>query len=670
MKKTIPAIIAAAMLLICGCAGNRQESDMPVKEPKLLISDLTAETGSIQLTILAIDGDLKAYDRWGIVYGETSDKSQGQEILADNKPSDKKKEIRLTGLKEGATYYIWEWAEGPKVERIWSTEVSIRVKSNADPVKLDGTVIGSTYSADSNGNKSTTENSKGSVFDGNFDTYFYSYDKSWSWVGLDLGTRHIIEKVGYSPRRFFNGAVQLAIIEGANEPDFSDALPIYMIKEYGRGGEMTYADINCSRGFRYVRYISASEARCNLAELEFHGHEGEGDDSQFYQITNLPTVVINTEGAKDITSKEVEIPSTVYIISQNGKDLLATTETGVRGRGNASWEFPKKPYRLKFDKKQSPLGAPASAKKWTLINNWGDKTLMRNILAFEVSRRVGQSYTPFCHPVDVIINGEYRGCYQLCDQVEAASGRVDAKDGYLIEIDAYADGEPVWFKSTKGIPVTIKHPDEEDITQEQKDFIKNYFNSMEASVFAGNFTDLEDGYRRYLDLDSFLKNFIVGEFGGNTDTYWSTYMYKDAGDGRLHTGPAWDYDLGFDNDGRTHPILGLQDYIYCTKGSLASSAVKQMVSRIVKEDPKAKERLMEIWEEACKNGGLRDMNTYVNQTAAMLQESQELNFKRWPILSEKVHQNYQALGSYDAEVKVVKTYIEGRLSHFDQLIRK
>lgn len=84
MKKTIPAIIAAAMLLICGCAGNRQESDMPVKEPKLLISDLTAETGSIQLTILAIDGDLKAYDRWGIVYGETSDKSQGQEILAEN----------------------------------------------------------------------------------------------------------------------------------------------------------------------------------------------------------------------------------------------------------------------------------------------------------------------------------------------------------------------------------------------------------------------------------------------------------------------------------------------------------------------------------------------------------------------------------------------------------
>ena len=670
MKKIIPVIIGAAMLLLYGCSDSQQENLTPAKEPKLLISNPTSEIGSIILAILAIDGDLKAYDRWGIVYGETRDKSQGQEIVSDNKPSDKKKEIRLTGLKEGATYYIWEWAEGPKTERIWSKEVSIRVKSKDDPARLDGTVIGSTYSADSNGNKSTTVNTKGNVFDKKFDTYFSSYDKSWSWVGLDLGSRHVIKQVGYSPREYFNGAVQLAIIEGANEPDFSDALPIYMIKEHGQGGEMTYADVNCSRGFRYVRYVSANEARCNLAELEFLGHEGEGDDSQFYQLTNLPTVVINTEGAKDITSKEVEIPSTVYIISQDGKNLLATTQTGVRGRGNASWGFPKKPYRLKFDKKQSPLGAPASAKKWTLINNWGDKTLMRNMLAFEISRRVGQSYTPFSHPVDVILNGEYRGCYQLCDQIEAASGRVEAKDGYLIEIDAYADGEPVWFRSQKGTPVTIKHPDEEDITPEQQAFIKDFFNTMEAAVDATNFTDETNGYRKYLDLDSFLRNFIVGEFGGNTDTYWSTYMYKDAGDGRLYTGPAWDYDLGFDNDQRTHPIIGMKDYIYCTKGSLASSAVKNMVSRIVKEDPKAKERLIEIWEEACENGGLDHMNSYVDQIAAMLQESQELNFKRWPILSEKVHQNYQALGSYDAEVKVLKTYIEGRLSQFDQLIRK
>ena len=100
------------------------------------------------------------------------------------------------------------------------------------------------------------------------------------------------------------------------------------------------------------------------------------------------------------------IKSNVYIVSDAGKSLLSAAETEIRGRGNASWDFPKKPYKIKFADKQSPLGAPAKDRTWTLINNYGDKTLMRNILAFEVSRRVGMAYTPFCTPVDVILNGD------------------------------------------------------------------------------------------------------------------------------------------------------------------------------------------------------------------------------------------------------------------------
>ena len=541
----------------------------------------------------------------------------------------------------------------------------------ADPVKLTGTIIGSQYSVDyNNGNsQSTTVNTKDKVFDGNYDTFFASYDRSQAWVGLDLGKKHVITKVGWSPRVDHQDRVQLALFEGANEADFSDAVPIYIVKEPGVNRTMQYADVDCSRGFRYVRYVSPNDVRCNVAEVEFHGYASEGNDSKLYQLTNLPTVVINTYGAKEITSKEVEIGANVYIISQDGTDLLSTKNTGVRGRGNASWDFPKKPYRLKFESKHSPLGAPASAKKWTLISNYGDKTLMRNMLAFEVSRNVGQSYTPFCHPVDVIVNGEYRGCYQLCDQVEAASGRVEAKDGYLIEIDAYAYNEDVWFNSTRNTPVTIKHPDEDDITDQQIAFITDYFNKMEAAVFATNYKDETNGYRKYLDVDSFLRNFIIGEFCGNTDTFWSVYMYKDAGDGKLYTGPAWDYDLGFENDYRTYPINNLNEYIYVWKGSAASDAVKNMVTRIVKEDPAAKARLIEIWEAALANG-LSDLTADLDAYAEMLKESQALNFKRWKILNQYVHMNFQALGSYDAEVKFVRDYITARLTKFDQLIRR
>lgn len=550
---------------------------------------------------------------------------------------------------------------------------------------LDGKIIGSQWSVDYDNNNAKSErvNTKGNVFDGDFNTYFASYDRSGTWVGLDLGEKYVINKIGYSPRLSHQNRVRLAVIEGANNADFSDAIPIHVIKEAGIEKEMNYAEINCSRGFRYVRYVTPNDVRCNLAELAFYGEKGEGDDSQFYQITNLPTVVINTKGAQEVTSKEEELSSVVYIVSEEGKKLLATEKTGVRGRGNASWNFPKKPYRLKFDEKQQLLDAPAKAKKWTLINNYGDKTLMRNILAFELSRRFGLAYTPYCHPVDVVLNGEYRGCYQLCDQIEVNKNRVNITEmepedvdlpelsgGYLIEVDAYASTEASHFYSTLGTPVTIKSPDDEDIVNAQTRYITDYFNRMENAVFASNFADPETGYRRYLDLDSFLKHFMVGEMSGNTDTYWSVYMTKDRESDKFFTGPVWDFDIAFDNDQRTYPIEAHTDYIFASKGSVASEAMRRMVNRIVKEDEGARQRLLELWSEARNTKGIDETSLleYVDKTVELLNESQKLNFLRWNILSERVHENPQASGSYEGEVAIVKNFIRKRLPQMDGFI--
>ena len=550
---------------------------------------------------------------------------------------------------------------------------------------LDGKIIGTQWSVDYDNNNAKSErvNTKGNVFDGDFNTYFASYDRSGTWVGLDLGEKYVINKIGYSPRLSHQNRVRLAVIEGANNADFSDAIPIHVIKEAGVEKEMNYAEINCSRGFRYVRYVTPNDVRCNLAELAFYGEKGEGDDSQFYQITNLPTVVINTKGAQEVTSKEEELSSVVYIVSEEGKKLLATEKTGVRGRGNASWNFPKKPYRLKFDEKQQLLDAPAKAKKWTLINNYGDKTLMRNILAFELSRRFGLAYTPYCHPVDVVLNGEYRGCYQLCDQIEVNKNRVNITEmepedvdlpelsgGYLIEVDAYASTEASHFYSTLGTPVTIKSPDDEDIVNAQTRYITDYFNRMENAVFASNFADPETGYRRYLDLDSFLKHFMVGEMSGNTDTYWSVYMTKDRESDKFFTGPVWDFDIAFDNDQRTYPIEAHTDYIFASKGSVASEAMRRMVNRIVKEDEGARQRLLELWSEARNTKGIDETSLleYVDKTVELLNESQKLNFLRWNILSERVHENPQASGSYEGEVAIVKNFIRKRLPQMDGFI--
>lgn len=561
----------------------------------------------------------------------------------------------------------------------------------ADDAKLSGTIIGTELSGDAAGNATTTENTKEMAFDGDFNTYFKAYisDDEWdynrTWVGLDLGEPHVITRIGFASRKMRSYKLQLAVVEGANEPDFSDAMPIYMIRDDKTpSGHMTYADINVSRGFRYVRFMSGPSAACNFAEIEFYGHPGEGDDSQLFQLTNLPLVVVNTEGMRMMQSKDDKVNSTVHIISEGGTSLLSKKDTECKGRGNASWNFPKKPMRLKFPKKQTVLpDAPAKCKKWTLINNYGDKSLMRNKIAFHMSRGIGLSYAPYCQFVDLIFNGEYQGCYQLCDQVEVNPGRVEITEmtpddiegealtgGYFIEIDAYANQEASWFESLRGIPVTIKSPDDDEITPEQSAYIKDYFNKFETAVFTYGFTSETTGYRKYLNLDSFLQYFIVGELDGNTDYFWSIYMSKERGEEKFVVGPVWDVDLGFDNDYRTYPIANKTDFIYRSGGSVASSAVKRLVDRILVSDTKARERLKYLWSDARVN---RHYNpTYycklVDRYAEQLAQSQELNFKRWNILGEYVHMNPAVSGSYEGEVQRVKDYLNERFAQLDRII--
>ena len=552
--------------------------------------------------------------------------------------------------------------------------------------KLSGTPIGSPNIDYDTNQSSTTVNTPADAFDGDFNTFYASMGRSRTWVGLDLGTPHVITKVGWSPRSSQEGRVQLAVFEGSNSEDFLDAVPLYLIPNKGKKNVIYYADVPVTRGFRYVRYVGPNDARCNIAELEFYGYEGEGVDSVWYQVTNLPTVSIHTYTGNDPADKVNEIPSNITITYDDGTRIQEYPIT-TRGRGNASWGFAKKPWRIKFaDGKShhmlrgSSMESPAKAKKWTLINNYGDKTLMRNCLAFEVSKRLDLPYTPWCQPVDVIMNGEYKGCYQLCDQVSVDPHRVPVTEmlpddteepfltgGYLIEIDAYASQESSWFTSSRNNPVTIKHPGDEDITTEQHNYIKNHFNLMESALFASNYTDPENGFRKYLDVESFLKHFIVGEFSGNMDTYWSTYMYKEREDNQFFVSPCWDFDLAFDNDQRIYPVNGRTDWAF--RGGSCAGNMRSFVNRVL-SDGEADRQLNQLWRENRKEGYLdeKTLVAYVDSMAEEMEASANLNFIRWPILNSKVHQNVSALGSFEAEVDVLRSYIPARLAWIDNFL--
>ena len=557
--------------------------------------------------------------------------------------------------------------------------MAITSRSYAEDSILNGFPIGSKAVDYSSGTVSTTVNQPSAAFDGDLNTFYASYDRSYTWVGLDLKTPHVITRVGWSPRNDGVGPdrVKLAVIEGANRSDFMDAVPLYIITERGIIGQMHYADVVCSRGVRYVRYVGPHDARCNIAELAFYGHESIGDDSHLPTLSGLPMVVIQTKDAVEPYDKVNDIESYVQIIGTGGEYVIDSATT--RLRGNASTQFPKKPYRIKFESKQKPLDASAKAKKWTLINNYGDKTLMRNLLAFRISQLFGMPYTPYGQAVDVILNGEYKGCYQLCDQIEVNKNRVNIDEmettdisgknltgGYLWEIDAYANEEISWFNSKNNIPVTIKSPDEDDITPEQSQYLEDFFNAMEADVFGSQYADAANGWRRLLDAETFLKHFLIGELSGNTDTYWSVYQYKKRGEDKIYTGPVWDFDIAFDNDYRTYPVNNKADFVYRSGGSSAGN-MKSFVDRILLLDPNTLLEVKKIWGEARENGLNEEyLCAWIDSMSIEMDRSQQLNFMRWNILNSKEHMNPVARGSYANEVAYLKEYIAKRVEWMDE----
>ena len=507
------------------------------------------------------------------------------------------------------------------------------------------------------------------------------------WTGLDLGTPHVITRVGWNLRNANDDPdyVILGIFEGSNRPDFVDAIPLYMITECGTTGEMSYADVGVTRGFRYVRWCAPSGSSSNKADIAFIGQEGEGNDTHFYQISNLPTLSYHTYSGIEPYDKVHELESEMCLIYDEG-NRIQEYPVLARERGNGSrYElFKKRPYRIKFNDgkshhmlKDSPLQSPAKSKKWVLMPNWREKTMIRNNIAFEMSRRLGLRYTPWIQNVDVIVNGEYKGNYQLADQVTVDPNRVDIAEmlpedneeysitgGYLLEITGPGDEQYHFSSNIGGIPVDVKYPDDKDITSEQFSYIRDAFNEMEALLWSPNFMNPDKDYNSKLDLESFLRFFLVEEFAGNHDALWSVYVYKDRDDDLFHFGPVWDFDLSMDNDSRSYPANGKPYWLY-NYGSHVTG-IRDFVSRILSA-PYANEMLCNIWAEMRESGAFtpESLCAFVDSLGQVMDQSQELNFTRWDNLGEVLTLQQAAPGTYQGELDIVKNYLKGRIRWID-----
>ena len=259
--------------------------------------------------------------------------------------------------------------------------------------------------------------------------------------------------------------------------------------------------------------------------------------------SSLPHIYINIDDNGSITSKEEYANGTIRI---EGKEAYNDYEgrMGIRGRGNTSWDLPKKPYKIKLDSKASLFGMPAY-KEWVLLAEYLDGTMLYNSIPYKTARMLEIPYTNHLIPVELTINDQYQGVYSFTEHKEVGEHRIDiGEDGVLLEMDTYFD--EVWkFKSEKyDLPVMIQFPKEKDMTQEKLDDIRSDFESFEALVFDPEFPD--NDYLDYFDDLSFVNYMIVYQLTLNQEINHpkSTYINKKAG-GKYRMGIIWDFDHGF-----------------------------------------------------------------------------------------------------------------------------
>lgn len=391
------------------------------------------------------------------------------------------------------------------------------------------------------------------------------------------------------------------------------------------------------------------------------------------QLTNLPTIYVDTYDKAGVHSKEIYTYSTLTYLEEDSVAVYDSVR--IRGRGNSTWGLAKKPYRIKFNEKQKFLGKGYSkAKDWTLLANMTDKTLLRNAVTAEMGEFMGIDFNPAAKFVDFYLDGSYRGNYQVSDQVEVKAHRVEVEEqdyplqdtsditgGYLLEVDGFATSEPVYFRTNKNLLVTIKYPKDDEIVLDQIVYIREHVKKFETVLFSDDFKDPVKGYKAYVDTTSLIKWYVALEFSGNTDGFWSTYIYKKQKDDRLYFGPLWDNDIAYNNCRR----VGDVSRRLMLNAGFGTDLTKVWVKRLW-EDPWFADAVNRCWKQQVEAGIEQHLLQYIDQMSNQLSLSQEQNFRVWPI-ARQVYDEYRLFSTYREGVEYLKKFITDHAAYLTEV---
>jgi len=413
--------------------------------------------------------------------------------------------------------------------------------------------------------------------------------------------------------------------------------------------------------------------------------------------SNLPIIKIYTDNEADIVD-DPKVLGDMYIINNGtGAYNYANQSTyqyqgkiGIEIRGNSSARdpnIPKKQYGLETVSSDgessvdvSLFGMPEQS-DWILSAVMSDKSLMRNVLTYQIARDMGRwaSRTQYC---ELVINDEYRGVFIFEEKIKKDKNRVpiekmtdnditepDVTGGYIFSVDNEDPGDVTWktlFDPVPPNPYKFVYPKAKDLQDAQKDYLQNYVGDFETALHGDNFQDPEKGFRKYINDSSFIDFFLISEVAKNFDAYrYSTYFYKKRND-KIVAGPVWDFDRGFRNESTCNSFLPT-GYISTGLYSCDNRIVPWWWSRLL-EDTKYKQDLV------CRYNALRQstlslqrLNYIIDSNAAVLNAgAQQRNFIRWNIFGKymnRVPKPYSA--TFAIEIDTLKQWISNRLDWLD-----
>ncbi len=395
--------------------------------------------------------------------------------------------------------------------------------------------------------------------------------------------------------------------------------------------------------------------------------EQKAEQEEIARRQNIPVIRIDTKG-KPILDKKNYVDGTITIsdpecLYSDVKEFKA--DMGIRGRGNSTWSFPKKPWKVKLDQKASLLGMPAD-KEWALLANYSDRTLIRNIVAMKLSEICGFSWTPRMRNVEVYLNNEYQGVYTLCEHKKVSKDRVNIDlvgendnsgealtGGYYLEIEEQQDETTCWWTSM-GVPMMFSDPEEP--TSQQLAYVKGLFESFEQALWAKDWSD-DTGYPKYIDVDSFVDYYIVQELTKNIDGNLrkSSFLTKERGK-KLEMYHLWDFDLTLGNCGYFWGDVGNGPENFWIK-------LDKWYPHLFK-DPAFVEKVQKRW-----NGLMPEFSKipdFIDEQVLYLDKAQERNFKVWSIWESVDWVYFPSLGSYEKEVEYLKEFYTERLQWLDR----